>query len=713
MRIREYLHELRRPLRAAGRKAQRRRDRRPWVEELESRLVPSCSTSVASNVLTVFCTGGPDTVTVDHGFVPPGGPAAIINGSFAAWDFQYNSIQIDGGSRGLTTNIRANVKPLSLFGAGSTDVVNVGDTSNTVQGIQATLTLENSPQHNTLDIHDDGDSGNHTVTLSSFTPAGDSEFGSITGLAPAAINFEYADTTAVNVKFGTGTRTVNVTGTGVTTNLFNLATATVNIGSSNSVAGIRGTLNLENEPTSDTVNINDAADSAAHRALIETVTRSGDTSLGQLTGIGAAAITWDYFDTAAVNVNFGTGTSEVDVTGTGVTTNLFNLGPTFVFISSIDRDSVAGIQGSLNLENERSHDNVSIYDTLDPADHTALIDTVTRGGDTSLGRLTGIGAAPITWDYSDTSEVGGNFGPGTRTINVTGTGVPTSFGHWGATLNVGNAGNVQGILGTLYLVYAICDVSGSFTLNVDDSADTTGRTVSMMGFQSGQFGGPGGSITGLAPAPITYESCFGDVNAAVNVSGGSGGNVFNIESNSRIANTTVNGGAAAAGDVFHITPTSQYLAGIAGGLTLNGNGGGAETLDFFDSNNPAAETYNFDAVPSILTLTTVPVSINFNGFAGPGQVYLMTNIPGGGGSVVNDPSGMVIVDPPGGPPRLPSGGEPVSVSPAAKRLAVAPAIDAPRPHSQAAVSSLAPDSGHVRATEKPLDPLAVDELFSL
>jgi hypothetical protein len=95
MRIREYLRELRRPVRASGRKAQCRSDRRPWFEELESRLVPSCSTSIASGVLTVNCTAT-DTVTVDHGFVPPGGPAAIINGAFAAWDFQYNSIASSG-----------------------------------------------------------------------------------------------------------------------------------------------------------------------------------------------------------------------------------------------------------------------------------------------------------------------------------------------------------------------------------------------------------------------------------------------------------------------------------------------------------------------------------------------------------------------------------------------------------------------------------------
>jgi len=84
-------------------------------------------------------------------------------------------------------------------------------------------------------------------------------------------------------------------------------------------------------------------------------------------------------------------------------------------------------------------------------------------------------------------------------------------------------------------------------------------------------------------------------------------------------------------------------------LTLNGSGSGLDILDFFDQNNPNAETYNFDAVPSNLTLMTVPVSINFNGFAGT-SVYLETN----GFSTVNDASGQVNVDVP--PPCLPDTG---------------------------------------------------------
>jgi hypothetical protein len=136
---------------------------------------------------------------------------------------------------------------------------------------------------------------------------------------------------------------------------------------------------------------------------------------------------------------------------------------------------------------------------------------------------------------------------------------------------------------------------------------------------------------------------------SLTVSGGSGGNHFDVEStNAALAiGTTVNAGAG--GDVFSITPTSQYLANLAGPLTLNDSGSGADALEFFDQMNPASETYFFDATPSNLALSTVPVSIDFS-WVGP--VYLETN----GVSTVNDDSGTVLVDVPPPPASAPSAG---------------------------------------------------------
>jgi hypothetical protein len=128
-------------------------------------------------------------------------------------------------------------------------------------------------------------------------------------------------------------------------------------------------------------------------------------------------------------------------------------------------------------------------------------------------------------------------------------------------------------------------------------------------------------------------------------------------------NTTIN--AAAASNVFRLAPTDQYLADIEAPLTLNGTGN--DILEFFDANNPNSETYTFDSVPSMLSLATLPTfAVNWTGM---GSVYLMTNRM----SMVNDPSGMVIVDPPGGPPYLPGG---PNVSAGSDQTLAAPLVEA-------------------------------------
>src|SRR5262249_52520359 len=122
--------------------------------------------------------------------------------------------------------------------------------------------------------------------------------------------------------------------------------------------------------------------------------------------------------------------------------------------------------------------------------------------------------------------------------------------------------------------------------------------------------------------------------------GSSGSDTYNIEALLRGTHLTINGGTG--GNCFHITPTTQSLANIAGRLTLNG--GGNDILDFFDTNNPNRERYTFDSVPSMLSLATDPsFSANWTGMA---AVYLLTN----GHSFVDDPSTLVNVDPLGGPP---------------------------------------------------------------
>jgi hypothetical protein len=61
------------------------------------------------------------------------------------------------------------------------------------------LSIENPPSYTTLNVDDSAARTLYIATLDTITPAGDSPLGTIAGLAPAAINFKWADVSSVNI----------------------------------------------------------------------------------------------------------------------------------------------------------------------------------------------------------------------------------------------------------------------------------------------------------------------------------------------------------------------------------------------------------------------------------------------------------------------------------------------------------------------------------
>jgi hypothetical protein len=187
-----------------GRHARRPRRCRPQLEALEPRYAPSYTIGLIGGQLTVNCDNtSRNTVTVDHL-----GSTTLVN-LVGFSDSSFDSIRINGGAAGTTENFRATAKPIAVFNSGL-DTVNVGDTANSVQGIRAELTLENPLSYTTININDSGDPVYRTVTLDSIGPSGNTSFGRITGLAPAAIAYAYLDTDSVTVRTGAGGAAVRV-----------------------------------------------------------------------------------------------------------------------------------------------------------------------------------------------------------------------------------------------------------------------------------------------------------------------------------------------------------------------------------------------------------------------------------------------------------------------------------------------------------------------
>jgi hypothetical protein len=220
-----------------------------------------------------------------------------------------------------------------------------------------------------------------------------------------------------------------------------------------------------------------------------------------------------------------------------------------------------------------------------------------------------------------------NTGSGVDTVNVQGTGGPLfiNSGSGGDAITLSNATATLGGIGHVILN----DPSSRTAVTVDDSGFANSNTYTITSTQFAATAWPNFLLIYNNPASLTLN-------------GGSGDDQFNIESTASATATMITGGSG--NNRFDLTPTAQYLTAVAGPMSLFGSG--ADTLVFWDTANPNAETYTFDNIPSMLALATLP---NFLAdWSGMGSVYLETN----GMSMVDDPSGTMHVDVP--PPSSPN-----------------------------------------------------------
>jgi hypothetical protein len=247
--------------------------------------------------------------------------------------------------------------------------------------------------------------------------------------------------------------------------------------------------------------------------------------------------------------------------------------------------------------------------------------------------LTG-GSGNNTYDVVSTQSLSSttlNAGSGVDTINVQSTAGPLflNSGSGGDTITLRSASSTLGGIGHVI----INDPSNSAAVTVDDSGFTGSTTYTLTSSQVAAVAWPN--------FLLVYNNLAG-----LNLNGSSGDDQFNVESTASGTATTITAGAGS--NRFDLTPTANYLAGVAGPLCLLGSG--ADTLVFWDQANPNAEIYTFDDIPSMLALATLPsFATHWSGMA---AVYLETN----GMSTVNDPSGMVQIDVP--PPSSPDTAQP-------------------------------------------------------
>jgi hypothetical protein len=307
------------------------------------------------------------------------------------------------------------------------------------------------------------------------------------------------------------------------------------------------------------------------------------------------------------------------------------------------------LQNQLTVTPGSSSNTLNIDDGSNTADttYTVTATSVSRTGSGTItvnllyGNVTNFiltgGSGNNTYNVTGSPNTGPtnlNPGSGADTVNVRGTPGPLFINSGGRDDSI-TLSNSAGRLGGIGHVI-VNDPFNSATVTVDDSGFANSSTYTVTSSQV--------AATAWPNFLLVYNSV-----ATLNLNSSSGDDSFEIESTSSPTATTVTAGSGS--NRFDITPTHQYLAAIAGPLTLAG--GGADTLVFSDQANRYEETYTFDDVPSMLSLLTVPAfATNWMGMA---AVYLETNQM----STVIDPSNTVLVDtPPPSPPPSPAGGVP-------------------------------------------------------
>jgi hypothetical protein len=436
-----------------------------------------------------------------------------------------------------------------------------------------------------------------------------------------------------------------VEGIGTTTNISITApNAFVSVGNNNVAANIQGKLNLETQTSGAAVHILDKNDTHGQSATLSTVSRVGQSSLGQLSGLGSGVITWDSLGTGQVFVVGGSGADTFNVQGTVVPIAIHANGPATMNVGS--GGSVAGIQAPLLLENDSGPTNTVNINAQNDTKPALLF--TQGGGDSSsgLGFIELSGPGFIQWDNGDTSAL--NLNLGSTSVDVEATVVPTNvFTNGNATIKVGS-GSLSTIKGALNLEND-SPGGGSFnTVNINGQNDTAPQTVTLSTIA--RPGDPSlfGAVNGLlGGAPITWD--YADT-AGVTLNLGAGAGHVQVLGTGT-PTTIVSDGTAT------IDVGSGSLAGVKGALTLRNAVPAGDTININGQNDAAFQSVSLNSInqpePSLLGVVNgllggAPIewdhastsAVNLN--LGPGTIEVNVNGTGPGVTTISNSADATI-----------------------------------------------------------------------
>jgi hypothetical protein len=566
---------------------------------------------------------GTNTLTVNSNSVEYKtiGPHGII---ITAYTPGVTSMNVNLGDGSNALNLQSNGVPIAVANTqGGTDAVVLGSagasSSSTLANIQGKVSVANPSGSSILDLYDNSDTTGRTVSMYD---------GEITGLAPANIYWTPTSSaiggvTGLSVYGGSGGNTFNVENTsnfyhwtylytGVGNDTVNIYATTgglddynpggadtTNVGLGN-MGSINGwvdaygpgstslVLNDYNDTTGRTVSMYDGEVTGLSPAPIYWTPTSSST--GGVTGLqmqgGSGGNIFNVYNTSKfyqhTDLATGVGNDKVNTYATTGTLATFNNGGQ----DSIDvgLGTLANIQGALYVATSLLNGPTSLL-LDDRGDNTSRTVTLTSGVTSGIpldGSITGLAPATI---YYGVPYFLGEFGSGSGVTSLTldGGSGNNSFNILGnqvidpyidifppITINAGSGNDTVDVGGgSLANIYDAVYVSstGSTNLYLNDTLDTTSRTVSMYD----------GELTGLAPANIYWtgtSSATGGV-IELHVWGDTASNTFNVYNTSNLYDWSdiVTGGASGSANGSKVN-----VYATTGGLYVVNNGD-PETTD--------------------------------------------------------------------------------------------------------------------------------------
>jgi hypothetical protein len=350
------------------------------------------------------------------------------------------------GPDSSTVNVLGTTGKLNILTASSTDVVNISS----LQSINGPVTIKNGAlAYAQIHIDDSADTKPRVGTLDTVVPAGETlPFGTIMGLAPALIQFQWAGTDLVTITTGKASDTFYVRSTQTQVLLDSAGGRdTVNVGgmgpsgTPGDVQSIKGRVSVSNSKGLTELNVDDSGDKQSKSA---TITSS------LLTGLAPADIAYKGNQLASLTIRGGSGGNIFYVRSTPGGGPSGGFGPNVALFTGSGADTVNvgdynntldGIQGPLVVMGQGAHDTLNVNDQGSNAAHTYLLTSTP-----TTSTIKRSGAAPITYDNTtDTVIVKGSNGVDTYTVQSPIPAIPVTFQGTG-TMNTLLGPNVANTL---------------------------------------------------------------------------------------------------------------------------------------------------------------------------------------------------------------------------------------------------------------------------